>query len=158
MTIWQTPVTDRTQEDYEFAKMKIAEWIADPSLVRYDLKGCLNVGDINRIEGNIEYLSHRLNELYYRNSTSNFTSWGRENVPTTNDVIRIIQNVNNLVRVYQLRKNSPSVPTNISTINDANNIEKILQIILENIEIMVNSFKKCGTIHCNSTSVLPLRR
>lgn len=158
MAIWQTPVTDRTQEDYDFAKQKIAEWIADPTLVRYDLKGCMNISDINRIEGNIKYLSDRLNELYYRNSTSTFSSWGRESIPTTTEVSRIIQNVNSLVRAYPLRGNAPTVPTNLNSIDDVNNVEKILLIIRENIEMMVSSFKKCGTIHCSSTSVLPLRR
>ena len=64
MAVWINPVYDRTQEDVEYAKQKIAEWIAadtmENSLVVHDLKGCLNVSDLNRIEGNIKYLAEQI--------------------------------------------------------------------------------------------------
>lgn len=155
---WQTPIYDRTNDDYEFAKAKIAEWIADPTLPRYDLKGCMNADDFNRIEGNIKYLSDKLNELYYHNSTNAFTQWDRESIPNVDSVERILNNMRVLVDKYYLQNGSPTVPDNIITLEAVNAIEEILQIIFTNIERMTNSFKKCGTIRCNNGLNLPLRR
>jgi hypothetical protein len=55
--MWQTPIHDRTEEDVRIAREAIQGWLADPdTAVVTNLKGCLNYGDLNRIEGNIRYI------------------------------------------------------------------------------------------------------
>ena len=48
----------------------IAQQMSNDFPYTYNLKGCLNLTDINRIEGNIQYLSDRLDELHYPPGTS----------------------------------------------------------------------------------------
>lgn len=158
MATWSTPIYDRTSQDVAIAKSKIAEWIADPSLPRYELKGCLNFTDLQRICRNIKYLSDRLNELYYRNSTGNVPFWNIGRIPTVTDVEKILNDVISLTKAYPTRENAPTVPDTMLTFDDINTIEELLQIIFDNISLMEKSFKKCGTIQCNSKSILPLRR
>ena len=93
MTTWIEPVSDRTQEDVDFAIQKISEWIAgdiahNPLLV-HDLKGCLNVSDINRMENDVKYLSEKLNGYAYSVSTTS-KSWDKSGLPNETDISRIL--------------------------------------------------------------------
>lgn len=157
MAIFISPIFDRTNADVRFAISKITEWITDKSLVRYDLKGCLNVDDLNRIEGNIEWLSEKLNQLYYLQEVD-IKSWSRSDMPTKADSDRIIQNVNILLSAYYKPSHSPSVPTDILTYTNVNDIEEIINILRETIDLTESSFKKSGTFKSGSTMVLPIAR
>ena len=83
-----------TQADVDFAIKTIAEWIAANTagnpLVVYDLKGCLNVPDLNRIEGNIAFLAERFNDLMYPPDTS-VKEWETHGLPSSDDIRRISQ-------------------------------------------------------------------
>lgn len=156
--VWQEPIFDRTQEDVEFAVRKISEWIAygKPTDV-YDLKGCLNVSDINRIEGNIAYLSERLGELAYLSSI--FTKkWTKDGLPTESDIQRIINNVHELINSYYQQSVAPTLPSKMLSYSDINSIEENLDLIKYLLDIMVSSFKKSGTFQSGSKMFLPIRR
>lgn len=155
--MWVTPIYDRTLLDVEFAKTKIAEWIAGESSVVYDLKGCLNVSDINRIENNINYLSGKLNELGYVNTTYT-KSWNKLGLPTQQDINRIINNIKELITAFYQQSSAPNVPDKMVDYNDINAIEKNLELIKEIIDIMINSFKLSGALQSGQTIILPLRR
>lgn len=161
MADWVTPVYDRTQEDVEFAAKMIAEWIAaeisGTPLAVYDLKGCLNLRDINRIEGNIAYLSKWLTDLYY-NPTANSKQWANLGIPTNQDIQRILSNLQAIRDSYYVPDEAPAVPSQMATYSDINAIEKNLYLINELIEVMVGSFKKVGTFQANKTGVLPLSK
>ena len=161
MSVWIDPVFDRTQADVEFAIQKISEWVlADitgvPRVV-YDFKGCLNVSDINRIEGNIAYLAKQLDSCYYTPDT-NTQSWTRTGMPNQKDVSRILYNVRALITAFHQQKRAPSVPTNLIDYKDVNAIEENLFLIKELLDAMVASFKPSGTFHSGSTTYLPIRR
>lgn len=68
MAVWIQPVYDRTNEDVAFAQEQIQKWIdaklSGNPVETYELKGCFNLTDINRIEGDIQYISDRLDELH----------------------------------------------------------------------------------------------
>ena len=125
--------------------------------VVYDLKGCLNALDINRIENNIEYLSNKLNELYY-SSFVNTKQWTRDNLHTTIDMARIIDNVRTLITSFYQVVNAPPLPSKISTYEDVNQLEKNIDLIKYLLDCMINSFRQSGTLKSGTTTFLPLRR
>lgn len=161
MAVWIDPIFDRTQADVDFATQKIAEWIAanitGNPLVVYDLKGCLNVSDINRIEGNIAYLSEQLTRYYYPPDTSTKT-WANSGMPNENDITRILYNVQALINAFYQQRGAPTIPDNLLSYNDVNAVEKNLSLIKELLDCMVNSFRKSGTLYSGSTTFLPIRR
>ena len=125
--------------------------------VVYDLKGCLNVIDINRIEGNIAYLAERLFEFGYPSDTF-VKQWDKDNLPNGQDIQRIISNIQALVAAYYQPNNAPALPKTISTYSDVNAIEKNIDLIKYLIDCMVSSFKQVGAFKSGSTMILPTRR
>jgi len=86
MIKWKTPVTDRAYED---ALNKTPAFY-------------LNKRDLNRIEGNIDYLSVA---LYYEDYGIKRIlpmpkSWRTESIPTTADIERICKNIKSLAIAY----------------------------------------------------------
>ena len=157
MSYWIEPVFDRTQEDVDFAIAKISEWIAADSvrnqLIVRDLKGCLNVSDINRIEGNIEYLAEKLGGYYYSPDTST-KSWTRVGMPNEKDISRITNNVRALVDAFCQRSDAPNIPTDMRNYKEVNAIELNLFLIRELVDVMVNSFRKSGAFYCGNRAIL----
>ena len=125
--------------------------------VVYDLKGCLNVLDINRIEENISYLSEKLGKLGYPTDVST-KKWDKDNLPTTSDMQRIIYNVQSLIDSFYKSSDAPTLPETMLSYNDINYIERNIDLIKYLLDCMVSSFHKSGTFKCGSTTFLPIRR
>ena len=125
--------------------------------VVYDLKGCLNVLDINRIEENIAYLSERLLELAYP-STVSTKRWTKDNLPNELDIQRIISNIRTLIDAFYQPPNAPTLPTTMLSYNDINAIERNIDLIKYLLDCMVSSFRKVGAVKSGSTMFLPIRR
>ena len=125
--------------------------------VVYDLKGCLNVMDINRIEGNIAYLSEQLLNLYYPVSVRT-QQWTKDGLPTILDSQRIISNIQSLINAYYQPNDAPTLPSAMKSYNDINSIERNIDLIKYLLDCMVNSFRKTGTHQSGSTMFLPTRR
>lgn len=125
--------------------------------VVYDLKGCLNTIDINRIENNIAYLSQKLSELDYQSSVS-VKQWVKDDLPTTIDITRIIDNVKTLIASFHQMSNAPTLPSKILTYEDANQLEQNIDLIKYLLDCMVSSFHQSGTLQSGTTTFLPLRR
>lgn len=161
MAEWKTPIFDRTQEDVDYAMHKIAEWIASnitsASIVGYDLKGCLNASDINRIEDNISYLAEQLKSYHYPSDTSS-KSWVVTDLPNQGDITRIINNVKSLIDSFYQHPDAPALPGGMQGYYEVNSIEENLSLIKALIDAMVNSFKKSGTIQAGGSMFLPIRR
>ena len=164
-------------------------YVEDDSLVVrmgvvYDLKGCLNLIDINRIEGNIEYLAEKFSEFIHPSNlfveraerwdvngqpidesirasyppTVITKQWGKDSLPNEYDIQRIIDNIRALVTTFYQPNNAPILPTTMSSYNDINAIEKNIDLIKYLLDCMVSSFKKSGTFKSGSTIFLPTRR
>ena len=125
--------------------------------VVYDLKGCLNPLDINRIEGNVAYLAERFMELSYPSLVST-RQWEKGGLPNAVDTQRIINNVRSLASAFYQPSDAPTLPETISSYSDINSIEKNIDLIKYLLDCMVNSFKKAGTFKCGSSTHLPIRR
>lgn len=159
MAVWKEPIYDRSQEDVEFAIQKIAEWKIgnNGNIQTYDLKGCLNVSDLNRIEGNIEYLSEQLSKLAYPPDTSTKV-WNVSGLPNEQDISRILYNVRAIIAAYYQQSNAFPVPSSMLSYEDVNAVEQNLALIKELLDSMINSFKASNTFTAGSTIFLPTRR
>lgn len=161
MSVWIDPVFDRTQEDVSVAEEKIQEWIkaklTGNPIETYELKGCLNLTDINRIEGNIQYLSDRLDELHYPPGTS-CKVWERSGLPTERDIRRILSNVNLIISAYYQQDNVSAVPDDMGTYTDINAIEENLYRIKQLLDSMIAGFQKSGMFQSRVMRALPIRR
>jgi hypothetical protein len=149
MAEWLEPIFDRTQADVDFALGEIAKWKRNDVSVSdvYELKGCLNVSDINRIEGNIQYLAETLRKYYYFPTTTSKT-WSMDGLPNTTDVSRIIGNIRKIISAYYADATAPALPNTILTYEQVNAIEKNLYLIKAMINDMAISFRECGTFNC----------
>lgn len=161
MAVWIEPIFDRTDEDVEFAREQISKWIAEElsgnPIETYDLKGCLNLVDLNRIEGNINYLNETLIKLHYPPGASSKT-WERSGLPTARDISRILNNIRLIISVYHQQENAPEVPESMGSYTDINAIEENLLLIKQLIDSMRASFQKSAAFQSGAMRILPIRR
>lgn len=123
----------------------------------YELKGCLNLSDINRIEGNIKYLADRM-ESYSYSPNIHSKRWSRVDLPNQNDMSRIIENIRALIGAFYPPHSPPELPTTMLSYIDINAIEENLFLLKQMLDCMESSFRKVGTIKSGSTTFLPIRR
>ena len=123
----------------------------------YELKGCLNLLDLNRIEDNITYLAESMESFGYAPNIHG-KQWDRVGMPNQNDMSRIIENIRALISAYYSPDKPPSLPVTMLSYNDINAIEENLYLIKQLLDCMQSSFKKTGTITSGSTMFLPIRR
>lgn len=123
----------------------------------YELKGCLNLVDLNRIEGNIAYLAEKM-ESYSYSPNIHGKQWSRADMPNQNDMERIIENIRALVSAFYSPNNPPALPTTMVSYADINAIEENLSLIKQLLDVLESSFMKVGTIKSGSTMFLPIRR
>ena len=158
---WVDPIFDRTLEDVNYALSQLAQWkaVSVSGLNPYmtDLKGCLNYEDMNRIESNIDFLGEWLRSLGYTPSTPS-KEWTKEGVPTQGDCLRIIGNLTSIITSFCQYPSAPDIPIDMRYFYEINDIERNLMLLKELVELMISSFKKCGTFQAGSTVFLPLRR
>ena len=123
----------------------------------YELKGCLNLLDLNRIEDNIAFLAELMESYSYAPNVHG-KRWEKSDMPNRNDMSRIIDNIRSLIDVFHSPYNPPALPTTMLSYNDINAIEENLYLIKQMLDVMQTSFKKMGTIKSGSTTFLPIRR
>lgn len=122
-----------------------------------DLKGCLNLADLNRIEGNIAYLGELMESFSYAPNIHE-KKWAISDLPNRDDMSRIIENIRALISAYYSPFSPPSLPTTMLSYSDLNSIEENLYLIKELLDCMQSSFKQVGTIKSGSKMFLPIRR
>lgn len=120
----------------------------------YELKGCLNLSDLNRIEGNIGYLAERLEEYSYPTNISS-KQWTIVDLPTEDDMSRITENIRALMSAFYYPNNPPPLPDAMLSYNDINAIEENLYLIKQMLDGMSSSFKHVGTVKSGSRMLLP---
>lgn len=152
-----TLVTDRTEADYKqwehlrdkgFLNMtdtERAEWLAG------NMKGSYNKGDLNRVGEALNYLRDRLTAAGYITYQTNFTAktnWTVASIPTADDLTYYLKCVSNVREAMTQFANTPPAPTDTGalSIEEANNIEKILI----DVETLINNMRDarfyCGDV------------
>ena len=125
--------------------------------VVYDLKGCLNLSDLTRIEDNITYLSERLTQYRYSIDCDS-KQWDNNSIPTLQDMKRIGNNIRSLLSAFAKPSKSIAVPDTMLSYEDINALEYNLYLLKQLLDAMVESFYKSGTYKCGSSAHLPIRR
>ena len=123
----------------------------------YDLKGCLNLADLNRIEGNIDYLAEKMESVFFHPNIHG-KKWGEGDLPNQTDMSRIVDNIRSLIGAFYSPESPPALPVTMLSYSDINAIEKNLYLIKELLDCLESSLKKVGTIKSGSTIFLPIRR
>jgi hypothetical protein len=136
MSIIDTLIYDRTQAD-----------IANDTDKAY-----ISYMDLNRIEETVKYLSDILNKYGYRNTTKNKINWTMSELRKQEDCERIKSNYEVLQKVYAYKFITPSFEW--MSIEEANNIERILKDISVFINKMIYSFKYVGTFNAGESEGL----
>lgn len=123
----------------------------------YDLKGCLNLTDLNRIEGNTTYIAEKMESFFFHPNIHS-KKWAKEDLPNQADVSRILDNIRYIIDSFYSPDNPPPLPTTMVSYTDINAIEENLHLLKELLDCLEKSFKKTGTIKSGSTIFLPMRR
>lgn len=126
MYYWQTPITDRTDEDVE--KVKEYDLIGYKNLTNdqrlewvNELKGSLNRSDLNRIENNIGYLAEQT-----LISLPIMSRWAYEDIFDLSNANRILTNIQKLVSRFSFRV-QPQIPgAPLNSYQKINQIESLL--------------------------------
>lgn len=129
MSIMGSLIFDRTEQD----------------LTNETEKAYISYLDLNRIEEAVKYLSDLLNKYGYTNKTNNKTSWNMSELRTQAECERIKQNYQILKKSYAYKFDIPNF--NWNTIEEVNNIEKILFEINELIKKMEAVFRLSNTFN-----------
>lgn len=129
-------IYDRTQNDLE----------------QNTSKAYYNYTDLNRVEEWCEYLANLLNSYSYPVNIQVKKNWQMSEFPTSSEMERIRQNVNDLKEAYFA---FTEIPANLEymTIEKANDIEKILYEIDKIIGDMENNFIYCGISNCGQNRI-----
>ena len=122
-------IYDRTQQD----------------LLNETDKAFISYLDLNRIENAVKYLSDLLNTYGYTNTTINKTDWSIDELRKQEDCDRIKTNYEALKNAYAYKFEVPAF--NWATIQEANNIEKILADIENMIDNMKTAFRYSNTFY-----------
>ena len=125
--------------------------------VVYDLKGCLNLSDINRIEDNISYLSSILTKYQYRIVTHS-KEWVSNDMPNDQDMKRIADNIRSIFNGFHTPTEASNISDRMLSYLEINAIEYNLHLLKELLDAMESSFIKSGAYKCGSSNRLPLRR
>ena len=145
--VWQTEGIARVEDDALIVRFGTV----------YDLKGCLNLSDITRIEDNIEYLATRLTQYRYSLDV-NSKDWVKDSLPTAQDMKRIGANIRSLINKFAKSSESVAVPDVMLSYEDINALELNLYLLKQLLDAMVLSFIKSNTYKSGATMRLPIRR
>ena len=157
---WIVPVVDRTLLDVQNALAQIEMWrtqVANgqtPTVT--ELKGCLNVTDLNRIEANTRYISEFLQGYGFQTNVTTKVDWTDESLPNATDVKRIIDNIKEIRNKYYEPAGMPSLPQTMVSFSDINAIEQSLLLFREMLLGMVGAFRRSGTFVAGSPFRLPM--
>ena len=157
---WIVPVVDRTLLDVQNALTQIEAWrsqfAAGQTPTVTELKGCLNVTDLNRIEQNTLYISQMIRGYGFQTDVTVKTDWTESGLPNADDVNRIINNIKEIRDKYYEPAGMPSLPQTMVSFSDINAIERSLMLFREMLLGMVGAFKRSGTFVSGQGFKLPM--
>lgn len=133
---WVVAVVDRTLSDVLDAKRQKAMARANGTRIAVDLKGCLNISDLNRIENNTEYVRSLLVAEGYTIPAQTYKKdWVYSDALNFTDTTRILNNIEALRdKVKGVVSGLPETPTELLRYEYINTAELILKMIKEHFQ------------------------
>ena len=133
---WIATITDRTQQDVDEALSKLAGWRRWISVglvpETHELKGCLNVSDLNRIENNLGYLIELVKGLDPEETEIDYyvkTDWSVADIPNISDIERILGALRDIRVKYDIPLSQTPVPDTMLHFDDINKVEENLDLL-----------------------------
>ena len=142
-----TPRLDRTQEDvlYAFANQTSTS----------DLKGALNVSDVNRMIGNTIHLRDLLNQYGFTSSFPNQPLFTMDTLPHVNSQIDVIRNnIRTIVQAFYTMGNPEIASGNTLNYIDVNALEMNIKITNDLITALILEMRNCGYYTCGQDITL----
>ena len=121
-----------------------------------DLKGCLNLSDIIRIEDNISYIAEYLKKCRYP-VVVDCKEWVQSDLPNADDMKRIASNIRAICSGFVTPIGFSTMSDTMLSHEDINALEYNLHLLKELLDVMKGSFIKSGTHKCGAMR-LPIRR
>lgn len=147
-------ITDRTEADVTRARYLKSLWAGgawtgtDAELAEWQsgLRGTYNASDLNRVGAACNYVAARLNDNGYNVTVDAKINWTMEDIPRTNDMVAYLGNVETLRNVLSIP--TPELPANMDelTVEGANDIERVLELIDAAITLMIQNWWFAGEI------------
>jgi len=148
-------ITDRTEDDVMRAQELIREgffnW-TDEEVTEFlnGLKGAYNASDLNRVESAVNYVKDRFAIIGY--DALDFiikNTWSKNEFLESEDAERYLGNVKKLREQFTMPPETPVVPEDMEnfTFEEANDIERILEIIDEYITKIEKQFFYSGDLY-----------
>lgn len=136
--MWITPIIDRQISDIQ----------------NMTQKGHLNAEDLNRIEGNTQYLHEVLLGYGYSQSPITKTNWVMAEFPYIETMERMRKNTKEIIEGYY--DQPTQIPLSIETLTwqKLNDIEKALLETKEMISKMEESYRYAGTFYVGQEVIL----
>ncbi len=131
--MWILPVYDRTQEDID----------------NKTSKAFLNASDLNRIEGNSDYLRGLIDGGSFPLHNYTYTSF-----PTESLMQSIIDNIDTLKAIYPVAGIDDTPDNPLNTFQKINTIERIQWKIMDHIEKTAEARMYCGEGYANDIGIL----
>lgn len=148
-------ITDRTEEDVvraqELIRDGFSNWTEEEVTEFLNgLKGAYNASDLNRVESAVNYVKDRLAIIGY--DALDFiikNTWSKNEFLESEDAERYLGMVKKLREQFAMPPETPAVPENMEnfTFEEANNIERILEIIDEYITKIEKQFFYSGDLY-----------
>lgn len=164
---WITPVTERTEFDVEAAKslkerIYTVGWVnltaAEQMEFLGDMIGTLNHITLNRIECNTCFLEELIRSLGFAVQKLAYKKdWSRESLPVRNDLQRLVDNIAALCDSFYAMATSLPENMEIPDIAKMNAVEEVLVELKAAADLIIQSWKYCGTFSCGQDLVLPQR-
>lgn len=148
-------ITDRTEDDVTRAQELIREGFSswtDEEVTEFlnGLKGAYNASDLNRVESAVNYVKDRFAIIGY--DALDFlikNTWSKNEFLESEDAERYLGNVKKLREQFTMPPGTPVVPEDMEnfTFEEANDIERILEIIDEYITKIEKQFFYSGDLY-----------
>lgn len=140
-------IYDRTKEDVDQVR-RLTQKYLDGTITEEerkkwmgDMKGALNVSDLNRIEGNIMVLA-KFFSVFPTGKTWNSS----KDIPRESDFVRILENIKKIRGAWFGLSSTPKTPAKpLDTYQKWNDIEKILHDFDYTYDRYINGRQYCGT-------------
>lgn len=143
-------VTDRAESDKAYAAYLLSKnWgeytSAEKGLYNAGLKGSYTSIDMNRVGTACEYLHNLFTSLGYDVSgyVTLRTNWQDGEIPNENDWNTYLSSVSSLKSVFSAEQELPSTMRHL-TVDDANNIEKLLLEVESQLQRLSAIFARSG--------------
>lgn len=123
-----------------------------------------NVSDFLRVTEAVEYVAVRLRSCGYEVPVFPKKDWDRDTRPTLSVMKKYVDDIEKLRETLSAFAATPETPRfseekDYMTVQEANNIEKILLDVEAVIKLVIASYRRCGqfTGRCGTTLPLPVQ-